>query len=383
MTRQRAALPALCLSLALAAAARADYTLLTSFDAVAAKTVVEPQAHPVLLNGNIYFTGVTGGPSGGGTVAAYNIASNAVSIVYALSPSGLNAYGGVVLGSDGLLYGTTWSSNNVYRVATDGTGYQVLHTFAANNNFTGPVAISGNTLYATSGNLASNGGIYSMNLDGSNFQTLYSYPSGHGPQFAGLTVSGSTIYGVTPSDIFKINTDGSNYTSLFQVSPRPFTMFETTPILSGNTLYGMAAAGGANAGGALYSVNTDGTGLTDLHDFDSGAAPADSLYLWGNTLYGMTNTGGANADGYIFSINTDGSNFQILHNFTGAPDDGKWPRGSFVLDPSTNILYGMTLRGGANDTGTIFAITQAAPVPEPTSLSLLLPAAALLTRRKR
>ncbi|HVX86386.1 MAG TPA: choice-of-anchor tandem repeat GloVer-containing protein [Phycisphaerae bacterium] len=377
-TRRILPLIAVALSLTAALPARADYTLLTSLDPAASKGVIESQAHPVLLDGSLYFTGVTGGPHGGGTVARYDIASNTLSIVYGLPDSGLNAYGGVALGPDGMLYGTTWSGNNVYRVAPDGSDYQLLHTFDFGNNFTGPVAFSGNTLYVTSADLTSHGGIYSMNLDGSNFQTLYSY-NGGGPRFAGLTISGSTIYGVRTGDIFTLNIDGAGYTSLFPLSPRPYSGFETTPILSGNTLYGMASSGGANGGGALYSVNTDGSALTDLHDFDTGASPADSLYLVGNTLYGMTQMGGANADGYIFSINTDGADFQILHTFTGGATDGYWPRGSFTFDPSTNTLYGMTLRGGANDTGIIFALS----VPEPASLALLVLATPFLLRRRR
>src|SRR6266850_16467 len=38
-------------------------------------------------------------------------------------------------------------------------------------------------------------------------------------------------------------------------------------VLSGNTLYGTAAKGGSFGYGALFAVNTDGTGFTNLHHF--------------------------------------------------------------------------------------------------------------------
>ena len=38
-------------------------------------------------------------------------------------------------------------------------------------------------------------------------------------------------------------------------------------ILSGNTLYGTADAGGSSGNGTVFAVNTDGTGFTNLHSF--------------------------------------------------------------------------------------------------------------------
>jgi len=68
----------------------------------------------------------------------------------------------------------------------------------------------------------------------------------------------------------------------------------------------------------------------------------------------MTPGGGDSDYGVIFSIGTDGSAFTLLHEFAGGPDDGLLPRGSLTLSGST--LYGMTWRGGDSNNGVIFSM---------------------------
>ena len=86
--------------------------------------------------------------------------------------------------------------------------------------------------------------------------------------------------------------------------------------LSGSTLYGMTYYGGTNGVehggyGVIFQISTNGTGYTILHQF--GSIPGDgwnhegSLILSGSTLYGMTYGGGTNdledgGDGVIFSL---------------------------------------------------------------------------------
>src|SRR5208282_4406444 len=75
-------------------------------------------------------------------------------------------------------------------------------------------------------------------------------------------------------------------------------------ILSGNTLYGATDSGGSAGHGAVFKVNTDGSGFANLHSFaagsgsfphnytnSDGACPEAGLVLSGNTLYGTTETG--------------------------------------------------------------------------------------------
>src|SRR5262249_22549642 len=70
-------------------------------------------------------------------------------------------------------------------------------------------------------------------------------------------------------------------------------------ILSGNTLYGTAAAAGSSGAGTVFAVNTDGTGFRLLHIFTytDGANPWSGLILSGNTLYGTAYSGGGSGWG--------------------------------------------------------------------------------------
>ena len=65
---------------------------------------------------------------------------------------------------------------------------------------------------------------------------------------------------------------------------------------------------------------------TTLHSFTAtdsntgtnrdGANPTAGLILSGNTLYGTAYAGGTNGNGTVFAVNTNGTGFTTLHNFT-------------------------------------------------------------------
>ena len=98
----------------------------------------------------------------------------------------------------------------------------------------------------------------------------------------------------------------------------------------------------------LYSFN----GLTG-----DGFYPASSLIMdSAGNLYGTTVYGGANGDGTVFKLSPGGVE-TVLHSFTGANGDGNDPYGGLVIDSKGN-LYGVTVFGGANNTGTVFKITR-------------------------
>src|SRR5204863_229097 len=97
-------------------------------------------------------------------------------------------------------------------------------------------------------------------------------------------------------------------------------------VVLGNTLYGTATYGGSSDNGTVFKVNTDGAGFTNLHSFtgdsgypaytnNDGAYPYASLILSSNILYGTASSGGGSRGGTLFSLNTDGTGFTNLHNF--------------------------------------------------------------------
>src|SRR5881296_2662573 len=67
-------------------------------------------------------------------------------------------------------------------------------------------------------------------------------------------------------------------------------------ILSGNTLYGTAKYGGSSGWGTVFAVDTKGTGFTTPYNFtggSDGANPSAGLILSNNTLYGTARAGGS------------------------------------------------------------------------------------------
>ena len=108
----------------------------------------------------------------------------------------------------------------MFKLNTDGTGFTVLHSFAAGSGTLPPSAftnsdgtfpsgliLSGNTLYGTgvAGGSSGNGTVFALNTDGTGFTTLHSFTSlssndtnsdGTEPN-AGLILSGNTLYGAT------------------------------------------------------------------------------------------------------------------------------------------------------------------------------------------
>ena len=62
---------------------------------------------------------------------------------------------------------------------------------------------------------------------------------------------------------------------------------------------------------------------TILHNFTAGsssnsdgASPIAELMLSGNTLFGAANAGGAYGNGTVFAVSTDGTSFTTLHVFS-------------------------------------------------------------------
>jgi uncharacterized repeat protein (TIGR03803 family) len=269
--------------------------------------------------------------------------------------------------------------------------FTTLYSFTNGSDGANPEAgliLSGNTLYGTAyaGGSSGDGTIFKVNTDGTGFTTLYNFTGnsdGTDPA-AGLISLGNTLYGTTADfnslsngTVFKVNTDGTGFTNLynFTASSAPFYEQGTNTdganpaaglILSGNTLYGTASYGGRSGYGTVFVLNTDGTDFTNLHSFTApsgeggaigtnsdGALPAAGLILSGNALYGATLYGGSSGNGTVFAVNTNGMCFTNLHSFTGV-SDGDGPDATLVL--SGNTLYGTAHSGGSSGNGTVFAV---------------------------
>jgi uncharacterized repeat protein (TIGR03803 family) len=126
-------------------------------------------------------------------------------------------------------------------------------------------------------------------------------------------------------------------------------------VLYNNALYGITDYIGLPPGGALFRIGTDGSDYTVLHSFGAGSDGSTpcALALSGSVLHGVTKGGGAYARGTAFSIDTSGANYAIDHDFAGSPNDAEWPNAAVWTG---SAFYGMTTLGGSHDLGTIFAL---------------------------
>ena len=236
----------------------------------------------------------------------------------------------LIEGFDGYVYGVASAggpngTGAVFKVARDGTDFQLLHTFAADTDTTTVGLIktvdgaapkgrllqdADGMLYGTSsvGGENGRGTVFRLAPDGSAFQVIYAFSA---------TVNDATT--ALPE-----NTDGA------------------TPI-AGLTnggdgfFYGVTNAGGVDGRGVVFRIAPDGTGFAVLHQFNGndGARPQAELTLGSDgRLYGTTEGGGVDASnaastlGIIFSIDLAGTNFLPLYNFDGTV--GSAPRSSLV-----------------------------------------------------
>jgi uncharacterized repeat protein (TIGR03803 family) len=387
-----------------------------------------PNCDLVSSGGVLYGTTTAGGAFGSGTVFTVNADGTGLATLYSFAPARQNGHGDITnsdgAGPTGLvssgngLYGTTTVGGNsgygtIFRINMDGSDFTNLYNFTSiiptiyrNTNTDGAypsgLTLSGNTLYGTTseGGTGGNGTVFRINTDGSDFTNLHSFsttdtpgytnsdgagPSGH------FSLVGNTLYGTTASGgnsgdgtVFSVNKDGSDFTNLYSFTALPGIYYGTNSdganpygglVLSGTVLYGTATKGGNSGIGTVFSLNTDGTGFTNLYSFNAGksnttnydgAYPHAGLILSGNTLFGTAEYGGGSGSGTVFSINTNGSGFSVLYTFTaligrnpattylGTNGDGALPQNGLVL--SGNMLYGTTLNGGPAADGVIFGV---------------------------
>ena len=343
-----------------------------------------PCANLVLDGSTLYGTTELGGLSNNGTIFKVNTdGSGFVTLKHFLGGGGAWPRAGLLL-SGTTLYGTTCLSDfinytgtevgygTVFKINTDGSGFTVLKQFNGDDG-SGPVAgvtLSGTTLYGTTysgGGSNGCGTVFKINTDGSGFEVLkvFTNNDGSGPD-SDLVLSGATLYGTTElggggeGTLFKINTDSSGFEVLKDFQFGEGTRPHGPLVLCGSTLYGTTSQAAVGFG-AIYSINTDGSSFTVLKRFNytDGAWPWAGLAMSGATLYGVTTFGDPLPPswcclpfpgcGTIFKINTDGSGYDVLYYFNAEEGFGAAPRAGLVASGGT--LYGTTSGDGLTTNG--------------------------------
>jgi uncharacterized repeat protein (TIGR03803 family) len=377
-----------------------NLSLLASFTGTSGAA---PGQYPYLENlvqgsdGNFYGTTLDGGTNGYGAVFKIS-PSGTFTLLHSFSTAttdGESPYAGLVQGSDGNFYGTTHTggANNygtVFQISPSGT-FTLLHSFSTATTdgeypYAGLVQGSDGNFYGTTYFGGANGAGTVFNVTPSGTCTvLHSFSTattdgrqayaglvqGSDGNFYGTTYLGGannygTVFQIAPSGAFtllhsfsNVQTDGRNpYASLVQGSDGNF--------------YGTTFYGGANGYGTLFNVTPSGT-VTVLHSFSTattdGQQPRASLVQGSDgNFYGTTYLGGANGNGAIFQITPAGT-FTLLHSSSTGTTDGDYPYGGLVQGSDGNF-YGTTYYGGASSDGAIYKLTPSPALAAPVVLSV-------------
>ena len=315
-------------------------------------------------------------------------------ILHGFSPAssdGSQPYGGLLLGQDGALYGTTRLGGTVspgrgvvFRIQQDGSGYQILHDFnlAANDggdSVAGLMQDREGALYGTTVNGGSNnvGTIFRLEPNGNNYNVLWNFvPAGGDGSNALALVEGTNgvLYGASSdsgrtvsnfsSTIFSLNKDGSGYKVLYSLPYHDYSYFWVYPSTTllygrGGALYGLTAGPNrTNGTETVFTLNPDGSGYRVLYEAstNSGTQPKVGVLLQGTdgALYGTTDQGGSKQLGTVFKLLTDGSGYAVLHYFGSITDDGAHP--AALVEADDGMLYGTTRMGGTLGYGTVYGV---------------------------
>jgi uncharacterized repeat protein (TIGR03803 family) len=285
------------------------------------------------LTGNFYGTTSAGGTStnciaedgygsGCGTVFKMTSAGTLTNLHSFVSTDGSYPQAGLVLATDGNLYGTTENGGNDYGTVFKTTvagAFTSLHSFD-----------------------------YS---DGA-------YPYAPLVQGAGGNFYGTTIYGgIGDGTVFTITPAGS-LTGLHNFDNTDgYVPYAGLVQASNGNFYGTTYEGGANDFGTVFAMTPAGT-VTTLYNFCTQTNCADGSYPYApltvgtdGNFYGTTAYGGTDY-GTVFKL-TPAGKLVTLHSFDYS--DGAYPYAGLIQATDGNF-YGTTLEGGANEDGTVFKL---------------------------
>ncbi|HEV2176059.1 MAG TPA: choice-of-anchor tandem repeat GloVer-containing protein [Terriglobia bacterium] len=334
----------LCATMAITLPAQ-TFTTLHSFDNTDGNG---PSAALVqATDGNLYGTTLAGGDStacqnGCGTVFKITPSGTLTTLYNFGDPGGTSPYGGLVQGTDGNFYGTTFYGGAqglgmVFKITPGGT-LTTLYSFCSQSGCADGSAPLVGLVQATNGN------------------------------FYGTTSSGGTSASCPPfgcGTVFRI-TPGGALTTLhnFDLTDGEYPAAGLVQATNGN-LYGTTAFGGTNNSGTVFKISPSGT-LTTLYSFciqggfcTDGAVPVRALVqATDKNFYGTTqNGGGGNNGGTVFKITSSGT-LTTLYSFCSLSGcaDGESPEALLVQATNGNF-YGTTYGGGDHNSGTVFKIT--------------------------
>jgi uncharacterized repeat protein (TIGR03803 family) len=349
-------------------------------------------------NGDLFGATVHGGTNDIGTT--YEIAKVAGGFSTTPSfladiPTGLNTLLGVPnLSADanGDLFGLeitggTGSLGAVVEFPAAGGGPNIVANFAGGAGGAHPggvllVDASGNLFGTTaSGGAHSAGTVFEIQNTASGYATtptvLTSFGSGVTPNGAGNLVEDAAgdLFGTTTADtVFEVQKTGSSYAAPIFISfPAGTQIGGSLTIDANGDIFGTTISGGANNDGTVFEiVKNTSTPITlasfSLADGELSVNRPKTLIVDSNgDLFGTTDPSTQNSGGVVFEIAKTSSGYDstptIVINFNGSGDGAL---GANLVADADGDLFGTTQTGGANNTGSVFEITNSGFVVLPT-----------------
>ncbi len=350
-------------------------------------------------DGNLYGTTQFGGANGYGTVFRVT-PSGALTDLYSFCAlpdcaDGSIPMSGLVLGTDGDLYGTTFNGGTInqeclggcgtiFRVDSTGT-LATLHRFnsvdgsrpyaalmqATDGNLYGTTTYGGNSRNCWAGcgtvfKVTTSGGLVKLHD--------FDYADGSAPYSSLVEGTDGSLYGTAAFGGNSNNRDGGGYGIVFKITAagavtvlhRFHSDDGANPIpgltraASGISFWGATSQGGTSNGGTVFRMTPQGN-ITTLHSFCSerpncvdGYVPYAGLTLGSDgNFYGTTAGGGLSSDGTVYEITPPGVFTSVL---SFDLFDGSSPFGG-VLQYTSGDFYGTTFTGGSEGVGTVFDLS--------------------------
>ncbi len=293
-------------------------------------------------NGNFYGTTYSGGTSNLGSVFRLTPGGSYASLYsFGSQPlDGTHPSAGLIQGSDGYLYGTTVNggTNNfgtVFRLGLNGS-YSNLYSFQGPpNDGEGP------GVGLTRGN---DGNFYGVTMGGGtgNSGTVFRFSTNRTETML-YSFAGSTNDGAEPLSPLVLGSDGNFYGTTF------FGGITNVASIGFVDMLGLGTVFRISPGGSYQLLYLFGSTVPD------GFAPGQLVQASDGNFYGVAFEGGTFTNrGAIFRI-TPGGSESLFYSFGSQPGDASNP-GSLIIGSDGNF-YGTSTKGGTNDIGAVFRIS--------------------------
>ncbi|MEO6755523.1 MAG: choice-of-anchor tandem repeat GloVer-containing protein, partial [Chthoniobacteraceae bacterium] len=292
-------------------------------------------------DGKLY--GAVPSESGFGTVFSVTLAGVRTTLATFTNTAGAvlgnGPAGGIMQGTDGLIYGVTSSGGSgggfgtAWKITTGGS-------FTSLGSFTGTTGAVLGTSPQTRMVQGNDSNFYGTTQNGGagGFGTVFkAAPAGGITSLTAFTGTTGAVLGSSPNTNLVLASDGN--------------------------FYGTTTGGGTGGFGTIFKIASDGT-FTSLLSFTNtsganlGATPSTNLIQGSDgNLYGTTTGGGTIGSGTVFKMTPAGVLTNLV-SFTGTTGvaPGATPNGTLVQG-SDGYFYGTTNAGGIYNLGTVFRVS--------------------------